>query len=118
MAGLIAMCVLSDQAGDIRQVAYYFRGNGEQAVEVIDEGLLSAKELDKSVDVMWCEETVLPSGRFRIGTADSEWVERCFPVTVLSLAPEETGTAIEDMNEVLRPLDEGLVVCLMSQGFS
>ena len=60
------------------------------------------------------KETILPGRSLRIGTSDSEWIERSLPIPILPFAPEEPGTTVEYVDKILGTLDEGLIIIHMS----
>src|SRR3954471_22492452 len=98
MAGLVAVGVLADQAGDVRLIAaggFAFRG--EQLVESLRKVLLAAHQPNQSADILRREKSVLPRIGFREIETDFARIEASEPAAVTAW-PHEPRFTVEHIS--------------------
>ena len=95
MARFVAMGILTNQAGNVRCLAYHSIRSIEQIIQVGGKGFLATEQLNHTVHIVRHEETILPSGCFGKLMTHCSRIELFFPVAVQTLAVEETDIAVE-----------------------
>ena len=95
MARFVAMRILTNQARDVRCLAYHSIRSIEQVIQVCGECFLTTKQLNHAVHIVRHEETILPSSGFGKLMTDSCRIELLFPIAIQTLAVEETDIAVE-----------------------
>ena len=95
MARFVAMRILTNQARDVRCLAYHSIRSIEQVIQICGKGFLATEQLNHTVHIVRHKETILPSGSFGKLMTDSSRIELLFPVAVQTLAVEETDIAVE-----------------------
>ena len=95
MARFVAMRILTNQARDVRCLAYHSIRSIEQVIQVCAKGFLATEQLNHAVHIVRHKETILPSGSFGKLMTDSSRIELFFPVAIQTLAVEETDISVE-----------------------
>ena len=108
MARLIAMHILTYQAGDVRKFPFQLQVRREYGIECHYKIILAAKQLHHAVHIMRHKETILPGSGLRIGTSHLQRLERCFPVAIHPFGTEKLGSPIKHIHIVLRTCNECL----------
>ena len=119
VAGLVAVGILSDESADVgRRLGAQVALDGEELVELAEEGLLAAEEADESVRVVGHEPRVLPGVALGVvvGAVDHlDGVELGPELSVAAQCAHELQLGVEVAAIRLAALEEQLVVGALAQ---
>ena len=118
VARLIAVRILTDQAGYVgRSIGTgQVGGDGEEAIQLGDQPLLSTEAARQPLHILRDEEGVLPRIAFAVvivAVLGSSGVKGGMPLAIAALAPHEAGHRVEEVVVGLAHLEEIGVVLLV-----
>ena len=117
MAGLIAMRILADQAGDVRLItATGAVVRSEERVQPAIESFRAAHQFDVPVHIVRHEQAVLPRIGFREVEVHFVRIERLDEAAVAPCA-EEAGVRVEEVLPIAAACVETIGDLLMADGF-
>src|SRR5215469_8091418 len=117
--GLVALDILADHAGAVAADAFGMIRSSEKLVELGDELLATAEEIDQALDIVWDQPERGPSGSFfhHEVVVRLARIERRDPRAVGGAAAHEADGWIEDVLVVEGALEEHPGVILPAEFF-
>ena len=122
VAWLVAMGILSDEAGDICLSRFQFEC--EQRIKLVQERFLAAKEIDESRNIMLHMPSILPGISFGIvttgtfGVCHLTGVERSLPSSVRITRTHKLGFRIKQILVEIRTFGEVSRIFCLAHTFS
>ena len=108
MAGLVAMCILTDQAGNVGLVSSgCLAVRGKHGIQQVRIGFGAAHQFDVAIDIVWHKEIVLPAIGFGVIEIDLFRI-KLFQPCCAPLGLKKSGFRVEEVSVVQGTKPESL----------